>query len=319
MLAWRNGARRLPGSRQQGLLAAAIGAPVAAILLLLALYGGAARAALSALGAPWVVIAVAAIYAVALIAKLKRRTKSRLSRSWLAATPQVDSGGTATTAWLVAIPFVGHFSLAAVAAAALSLNAGVTLDQVARLLALAVLGYTGGALVAWAWPNREPKARHEASRYTRRPRARGELMPNDAALACWPIAQALAWSRPENSRQLLIVALISVPAGTHGLYAVGILAAWALLFYLIAVLAAVAHVARQASLWLRPTPLRVAALAWPITRRAAVHEAVGTFVAMTAMRALGTSWPTVVYIGMLWAAVVTATAAVVFAECRIAA
>ena len=59
-----------------------------------------------------------------------------------------------------------------------------------------------------------------------------------------------------------------------------ILVTWTVGSYLIALLIAIPHVGRSASQWLRSTPVTFWTFAWPLARRALLHQLLGTLIAM---------------------------------------
>lgn len=322
--------------RQPSLLAGAIGAlnfasrlsRTRAALIGLSITGLAAAIVLSvaALGqAAWAVALLlergelfalgCAIYAAALVVRRRREVAAAASRSWLVATPAATHGRTATGAMLVAASLLWRLLAALALATLLCVDAAVTLDQAMRLAAWAAAGAGLGALLGAALPRAPDAERNPASRYTRRPRTQRGLTPSAAPLSGWPAAQALAWSRPENSRWLVVAAILSVPAGAGAFGGLSILATWLGASYLVAVLAALPRVARDAAAWLRSTPLDFWAFAWPIARSALWQQAAGAAIAAIVMVAAGASPLDALELGCLWLALVVLVAAVSLADC----
>ena len=178
-----------------------------------------------------------------------------------------------------------------------------------------MLGAIVGGPCGWWLSRRAPTRSREHSRYTLRPRHGTQTAPSSAPLSHWPIAQAFAWGRPENARFLLGAAVLTVPGGTGILGALSLLVAWTVASYLGALLVAIPHVGRAASQWLRSTPITFRDFAWPLARRALLHQALGTLVGMGAMLALGVSPATAIYLGAVWWTVVVLTATVGLADC----
>jgi hypothetical protein len=145
----------------------------------------------------------------------------------------------------------------------------------------------------------------EGSRYVGGAKPRSETLPSLAALSGWPLAQVRAWGRPENLRILVVIpALFAVQAGSSAVHGLSVLAIWVLGGYLGGLLRAVWHTARSASDWLRSTSIPFAQFAWAMTRRALLHQFVGTAVAAAVMIGLGAPWPSTLYVSALWLAIV---------------
>ncbi|HZF28267.1 MAG TPA: hypothetical protein VE907_04055 [Gammaproteobacteria bacterium] len=305
---------RLPRTRS-AIVGLSIAALAAAIVLSVAARGQAAwavrllleRGELFALG--W------AIYTAALVVRRRREVAAAASRSWLVATPAATRGRAATGALLVAASLLWQLLAALALALLLCVDAAVTLEQAMRLAAWAAAGAGLGALLGTALPRAPDAERNPASRYTRRPRAERGVTPSAAPLSGWPAAQALAWSRPENARWLVLVAILSVPTGAGAIGGVSILATWLGASYLVATLAALPRVAREAAAWLRSTPLDFWAFAWPMARSALWQQAAGAVVAAIVMVAAGASPLDALELGCLWLALVVLVAAVSLADC----
>ncbi len=233
------------------------------IIALLITGGRAALVMQTALSYGGIVVTASGLYAVSLIMRVRREVAAARVRSWLIATPRVDSHSVGTTALLVAIPLLWRYGVVLAAMFLLSLDSSVTLQQSLQLAALVAIGGAVGGLSASAFPLRRRKRRDEGSRYTLRPTRTAQLAPSSAALSHWPIAQAFAWSRPENARFLLAAAILTVPGGGGFFDALFILVTWVVVAYLVAVLVAIPYVARTASEWLRSTPMNFWAFAWP--------------------------------------------------------
>jgi hypothetical protein len=305
---------RLPRTRA-AVVGVSIAALAAAIVLSVAASAQAAWAVGVLLERGALLAAACAVYAAALVARRRREVASAASRSWLAATPGAARGRAATAAILVAISLLWRLLAVLALALLLCVDAAVTLEQAVRLAAWAAAGAGMGAALGALVPPTPEAERHAASRYTRRPRAERGLTPSAAPLSAWPTAQALAWSRPENSRWLVLVAILSVPIGAGALGGLAILAAWLGVSYFAAALAALPHVARDAAAWLRSTPLGFWAFAWPIARNAFWQQAAGAGVAAIVMVAAGASPLDALELAFFWLALVALVAAVSLADC----
>lgn len=286
-----------------------------ALLVVMLAFGGWAGAAIHAtLRHREVVVAVSALYAASLISSRWRSAEAARAHSWLIATTLVHGEWAATARLLTVLALLWRLAAAAALIALASLNPEVTIRQTLTLSGLMSLGGLIGAPIGW-WLARRAKPRRKASsRYTPRPKTAGVPGLSSSALSRWPIVQALAWGRPENARMLLAAAILTVPGGTPVLGAVLMLAAWVAVSYLAAVFVAVPYVARSASAWLRSTPISFWGFAWPIARRAFLHQVCGTLLGMGVMVMAGSPPSSAMYLGTLWMTVVVLTAALSLAD-----
>jgi hypothetical protein len=185
-----------------------------------------------------------------------------------------------------------------------------------KLIAALSAGALAGMLFGLWMPQGKSHTPYEGSRYARATRvAVGQpLRPSSAALSRWPVNLTLAWSRPENSRALVVIALLSVQAGSSMLAGIMVVTMWLLAAYLGSLLAAVVDVAREASTWLRSTPMKFHAFAWPIARRALLHQVAGTVLAMGVMIAQGAPLSMALYLGAMWLTLAVFVCAISLAE-----
>ncbi|HEU4618052.1 MAG TPA: hypothetical protein VFV10_08420 [Gammaproteobacteria bacterium] len=319
-LAGVNRLRRLGAPRSarpvRTLLAAAAAVAVGVLpLLFLFSTDTAARAVRWSLTYAWLVFSISALYAASLTARRRREAEDAGRRSWLAATPLVDSRSGNAGIPLVLLPLLARLALAIGLALALGASPAVAAGDALRLGALLAIGGTTGSLGGW-WVTRTPRAaRAEGSRYVARPKQGAPVSPSAAALSAWPIAQAFAASRPENARLAVLAAILSVPGDAGLVGGTCILAVWFVASYLATLLMAVPRVARAAAEWLRSTPIDFWSFAWPLLRRALAHQVCGTAVALAFMMLLGTTLSAALYLGALWLALVALTAAVSLADC----
>lgn len=250
-------------------------------------------------------IAAIALYAALNVGKQRERAEIRYTQFWLAAAP------VRTYSRLLAILVVTLLPLATqlLAVWVLFVAMGVAGDVDAAIVGKVILWVTVatavGAAVGW-WLARGSRADAlEGSRYVGRVKVRAETLPSAAALSGWPLAQVRAWGRPENLRILVLIpALFAVQAGSSAVHGLSVLAIWVLGGYLGGLLRAVWDTARSASDWLRSTPIPFAQFAWGMTRRALLHQFVGTAVAAAVMISLGAPWPSALYVSVLWLAIV---------------
>jgi hypothetical protein len=126
------------------------------------------------------------------------------------------------------------------------------------------------------------------------------MRPDAAALSGWPIAQVLAWSRPENSRYVLIAALLAVQGGSSALTGLSVVAMYLVASYLAALLSAMTAVAKLAAVWLRATPITLMGFVWSVSRRALAHQLVGVALAVTCMLLLGSPVGMAFQVAGLW-------------------
>jgi len=261
------------------------------------------------------VVAASGLYSMSAVSRLIRKAEAARAQSWLAAALRVNDRSASTIAPFIALALLWRYAVTIASARLLSLNSEVSAPQSLRLVTLITIGGVLGSLSAWALSRRARKRLHEGSRYVPRTKHAAQTIPSNAALSHWPIAQAFAWSRPENTRLLLGIALISLPAGMGALGAISVLVTWIIGSYLIALLVAVPCAARSASDWLRSTSIGFWAFAWPLARRALLHQFCGTLTAMGIMLLLGASLPTAVYLGTLWLALAVTAIAISLADC----
>ena len=241
----------------------------------------------------------ASLNALLFVTRKRAHLRHERASSWLIATPISPRAFALWSALRIAVELVLQV---AVSTAAL-LAFGLINDQPVQILwatagALA-FGVVVGAAVGTTWPLKRDAKRNEESRFVRKARARS-MKPSLAGLSHWPIAKAIAWHRPENSRVLFILAALSVPMGASALLGVAILAVWTLTSYLLALVRAVPAVAREASVWLRPTSLPFDAFARSIGTRALAHQACGTALLGSVFVLLGAHVGDVLYFSSLW-------------------
>lgn len=272
--------------------------------------GKAAFAMQQALDHAGIVVAVCGLYVASLMSRRRRKLATMHAHSWLIAATATSAASTTETVRWILWPLLWRLVAAAILALLLAVNTGISLGQSLWLYLLITGGSLVGAL-AGAWLSRgSQEDLYEGSRYTRRPKLKALSAPSNAGLSYWPIAQAWAWGRPENARLLLAAAILTIPGGTSVPHAMLIFITWIIVSYLAALLIAVPHIARAVADWLRSTPITFWAFAWPIARRALLHQFCGTLAGMGALLMLGSSLSTAIYVGTLWLALVTSSAAI---------
>jgi len=248
---------------------------------------------------PFLVELAASLYALLFVTRKRSHLRHERASSWLMATPISPRAFSILSALRIAVDLV--LLVAALTAALLAF--GLTNDLPVQILWTAAggvaLGVFAGAAIGSIWPLKREAKRSEESRFVRKARARA-MKPSLAGLSHWPIAKAIAWHRPEHSRVLFILAALSVPMGASALLGIAILAVWTLASYLLAIVRAVPVVAREASVWLRPTALPFGSFARSIGIRALLHQACGTALLGSVFVLLGAHVGDVFYFSSLW-------------------
>lgn len=229
-------------------------------------------------GNPVITFAVIACLFGLSAVRRQARLQADATSSWLSALPVTSAPllrlVLGTAARLVAAVILVGLACAAgrVTTAAASLLALVT--AVGALIGtLAGLRLLGGAVTASpGW--------HYAS--VRRARRRWATAPSLAPLSYWPIAQGRIFSRPKMTSRVVLLALLSIPAGRYdapGQVAIAVAAGCITLVTLVSLSAAAVRVAGDAARWLAPTTIRswtfVGAFVWRVAmKQAAVLAAV---------------------------------------------
>jgi hypothetical protein len=255
---------------------------------------------------------MAAVYAFTSVNRRRRDLEESQAQSWLIATPISPWSLRLSHAIRTLLPLSLVFgAVVTIAIAILLLGDSVSGAGVhASLTAAAgtVVAAVGGGLLVGAaagwWVAGHARSREgtgvAASRYVPSPRVTGSLRPNAAALANWPVAQVLAWSRPENSRYVLIVALFAVQGGSSAIAGLSVVAMYFIASYLAALLSATLTVATLAATWLRATPMTLGAFVLTLSRRALVHQLIGTALAVACMMLLGAPLGMALQVAGLW-------------------
>lgn len=268
-----------------------------------------------ALGHAGIVIVASALYAALPISGHRRNAETARATSWLIATPRMSRQSSSVTPLMIILLPLWPLAVGVACALLLSLDSKVAVGQSLQLIALITIGSIAGASCGW-WLSRRATTRWmEVSRHTPLMKIATHPMPSNAALSEWPIVQALASGRSENARLLLGTAILTVPGGTGVIGLLITLVTWVVGSYLVALLIAIPIVARSASRWLRCTPITFWAFAWPLARRALLHQLLGTLIAIGVMMTIGASPLTALYCGTLWLTLVVLTGALSLADC----
>jgi hypothetical protein len=248
----------------------------------------------------WVFAVFAFLHALFLISREQRQRREDWKQSWLVAAPLSVSK---VETWLMLRAFaIGFLHLfVAVGVVLLLAFAARRFDETAGICGVLAAAFALGAL-AGCFLRREAKALREDSRYA--PAVRAPEGVSAEALSRWPIAQALSWQRPENARVTLIIALFAVQGGSSMLVGFAVVSSWLLGIYLVTLMQATLHVSRAAAQWLRATPVRFAAFAWPLGKRVLVHQIIGGGTAAALAMAMGLPVITALYLLVLWLVIV---------------
>lgn len=251
------------------------------------------------------VIAVIGLYAAFTVGKRRERAEVRYTQFWLAAAPVRQYSRTLAILAVTLLPLAVQLLVACGLLGAMGVAGDVDATVVGKVMLWAAVATAIGSAVGW-WSARGSRADAlEGSRYVGAIKPRSETLPSLVALSGWPVAQVRAWGRPENLRILVLIpALFAVQAGSSAVHGLSVLAIWVLGGYLGGLLRAVWHTARSAADWLRSTPIPFAQFAWVMTRRALLHQFVGTTVAAAVMLSLGAPLASVLYVSALWLAIV---------------
>jgi hypothetical protein len=245
------------------------------------------------------------LYAAFAVARQRQRAELRYTQFWLAAAPVRQFSRTLATLVVSLLPLAAQLLAICILFGAMGLVGEVSLAIVGET-ALWVAGATAlGAAIGWWTARRAHAEALEGSRYVAAVKRRDHSVPSAAGLSGWPLAQVRAWGRPENLRVLVMAAaLLGVQAGSSALVGLSVVATWVLGGYLGGLLTAVLRTAREAAQWLRSTPIPFAQFAWAVTRRALVHQVVGTAVTAGLLVILGAPWASALYAGAMWLAIV---------------
>lgn len=306
-----NGLRRRAGSS----VLIVVGVISTALVTGLGVFSSQLAAAIAVLAEYWVLTAaVAALYAAASTAKRRRHGHDSHLQSWLIATPMPPSSVRFSNAIRSIAPMLAQFfAVAAFILAARALCAGIGVAAGVTIGAIGG-GMVAGGLVGWLADVKRSGHRWEGSRYVPRTRTNVVLRPASEALAHWPIVQVLAWSRPENSRYLLVAALLAVQGGSSAMSGLSVVAIYFLGGYLAGLLSAVLQAAKSAAQWLRATPVTLGAFVWMLSRRVLLHQVSGTALAGTLMWVLGSPPSTALQAAALWLGLVISIAGVALVD-----
>lgn len=212
----------------------------------------------------------------------QERLQADATRSWLAALPAAGSPllrlvwGTA--ARLLAVVFLAGLACAVAGARAATASVLVLVTSAGALAGtLGGLRLTGKAAAG-------PASWHYAR--VRRARRRWASAPSLAPLSFWPVAQGRIFGRPKTTSRVVLLALLSIPAGRHdvaGQVALAVAAGCITCVTLLSLSVATVRAAGDAARWLAPTTIRlrtfVGAFVWRVAMKQAAVLALVIFLA----------------------------------------
>lgn len=278
----------------------------AAAVALIAMLSTRLDAAVNLLHDYWLLTGVVtAVYAASSVARRRRRIHELHLQSWLIAAPIPQASVRASQAVRTLMPIIVQFLGVT---APILLAAGV--NTAGKVVAAIAAGLLIGAVVGWRASVEQAKARTPGSNYVP-----GKHSGGAQALSVWPIAQVLAWSRPENSRYVLIVALSAVQGGSSAILGLSVVALYFIGSYLAALLSALISVAKSASVWLRSTPMALGEFVWILSRRALIHQVLGTTLIATFILMLGAPLMLTLQIAALWLSLVVSVSGCALVDC----
>lgn len=276
---------------------------VVAAVALLALLSNRLATAVELLSDYWLLTAVVTtVYAASSVANRRRRIHELHLQSWLIAAPISQASVRASQAIRTLAPLTAQFLVV--------ISLILLMSGEGRVIAAITAGLLVGAALGWRASIERSGERTPGSNYVRVKRSGGAQ-----ALSGWPIAQVLAWSRPENSRYVLIVALFAVQGGSSAILGLSVVALYFIGSYLAALLSALISVAKAASAWLRSTPMSLSDFVWILCRRALLHQVVGTALAATFMLLLGAPLLATLQIAALWLSLVISVSGCALVDC----
>jgi hypothetical protein len=240
------------------------------------------------------------IYAATSVSGRRRQLEESRSHAWLIATPIPPGSLLISQSIRVSLPLVALVAAAVMFPALIALTNEGVIAAARSVAAAAAGGLFLGGVVGWFTGRHSKLSGVVPSRYVPTPRADRTMQPDAAGLSGWPIAQVLAWSRPENSRYVLVAALLAVQGGSSALTGLSVVAMYFVASYLAALLSAMTAVAKSAAMWLRATPITLRGFGWSVSRRALAHQLVGLVLGILCMLLLGSSMGMAVQVAGLW-------------------
>ena len=302
LVEWLRLANAFSRWRAEGTHIALFALGVIIVLLLVASLWGHAAPAVKVLAEYWAMLAlVAAVYGATSVSGRRKQLEESKSQSWLVATPIPPRSLLISQAIRALLPlFLLIVTVVAMPALIALMNASLA-TAAGTVAAAATGGLLSGGIVGWRTGRGSESSGVVPSRYVPQPRVRRAIIAADAsALTRWPIVQVLAWSRPENSRYVLIAALLAVQGGSSAIAGLSVVAMYFVASYLVALLSAMITVGKSAAVWLRATPMTLVGFVWSVSRRALAHQLIAMSMAITCMLLLGAPLGMALQIAALW-------------------
>jgi len=192
--------------------------------------------------------------------------------SWLSALP-----ATSSSLLRLASRTAAQFLAAAVFVGLAAAVGRMTAPAASRLVLITAIGTVAGTLGGLRLVGRSATGSpgwHYAG--VRRARRNWASAPSLAPLSYWPLAKGRFFGRPKMTSRVVLLVLLSIPAGLHdvpGQVAIAVAAGCMTLVTLLALSAAAVATAGQAARWLAPTPIRswtfVSAFVWRVALKQA--------------------------------------------------
>jgi len=221
---------------------------------------------------PVLLAIVAGLAAAALTGRRRALIKSEAPRSWLAAVPVAPLVARAEPLALMLAPVLwvsAAATLLFVTAAVAALVERMPTTQVTAAYGAAMAGLGLGTLVSYLVPSPRPEVLPPGSRYVPKSGARRArpLAPSLAPLGIWAVRHVFASARPEAVTRATIPLLLLMPLGTFADAAMLVLAIAAVSAGMLMLVVASFTVYASSASWLRPLPVRRAALARHVVLR----------------------------------------------------
>jgi hypothetical protein len=174
------------------------------------------------------------------------------------------------------------------------------------VLLACVAGTLAGAPMGWWVPHRETEIPRPGSVLARGASHTAAAL---SGISQWPLTQTKAWLQPRSIARFLFVA-VALPGDTSGNIAVAVM--WVLIVgvYLVVLLRATVHVAREGLMWLRPTPLSFGRFAWAVVRYSITKQVQWSGMAAITLIAMGADPVTTLRIAELWLATVSVASSI---------
>jgi hypothetical protein len=221
---------------------------------------------------PVLLALVAGLAAAALTGRRRAHIQSEAPRSWLAAVPVAPLVARAESLTLTVVPVIwigAAVTLLFLTAAAAALVEGTPTARLTAAYGAAMAGLGLGTLMSYLMPLTRPEVLPPGSRYVPKSGSRRAkpLEPSLAPLGIWAVRYVFASARPEAVTRATIPVLLLMPLGTFADAAMLVLAIAAVSAGMLMLIVATLKVSASSARWLRPLPVRRAALARHVVLR----------------------------------------------------